>query len=404
MVIFAKSYLPGIARLLSNVTPIILLFFFTKFSTVEEVGLVNYFISIITIIGVFTDFGLPEAMQRFLPQIKDKGKIIFSAFVLEFTIVFGGLLVILGLDLIFAGEISRNQLILLLLCIFFSASHVITVTFNGLRNDFKTSLYFLGMSLSFILVTLFTYLILDIDAVESFLLGRLISWILFTIIPIIDLFRNNLFTFKFHLPKRFVTFAFNTFISAFAYALFTQWDSILVTNSLGEAENGIYKSVIFIASMPLALRVILETKLLPEYSELFAKNKLDKLKESFKKFSLILFSGAILLTLISIPIDEPVLSIFYNNEIGERSNLIFPLGLLATFLYIAAVPAISFLQAIGKENIVRNASIVQALLFVGISTLLFSNFDLYFLPALLVGVNIIFGLILILYVYRWIKD
>ena len=67
-----KDFLPGIVRVFSNITPILIFFAFAQILGVEELGLINYFISLIAIIGVFTDFGLPEAIQRFLPQVKHK--------------------------------------------------------------------------------------------------------------------------------------------------------------------------------------------------------------------------------------------------------------------------------------------------------------------------------------------
>lgn len=392
------SFIPGISRLVSNVSPLIILFIFTKFVPTEEIGLINYFISLITLIGIFTDIGLPEAMQRFLPQSKNPKELIFTGFIMELGIVLVGSAIIILIDTLAGGTLSKGYGLILILCVIFSSSDVIALTFNGLFQGFRLSVYFLLTSILFLVSTFIFFFVFKINPVESFLYGRLLSWIIFTIAPIIDLFRQNLIEFKFVYNPRFITFALNTFVVAFSYSLFTQWDSILVTNVLGEFENGIYKSAIFVASVPLAFRVILETKLLPEYSKLHAENKITELKESVKKYTLIFLAASIVLTICAVIFDELVLTIIFNSTIATQSNLIFPIAALGTFIYITAVPAVAYLQAIGKENIVRNGALFQSVAFVLLSTLaIYNGMGLVVLPILLLAVNVIFGSVVIFF-------
>jgi O-antigen/teichoic acid export membrane protein len=87
-----QGLVAGVSRLISNITPLFLLFVFTKTSSLSDIGLINYFIALITIIGVLTDFGLPEVVQSFLPknltESKEKNKqtIISKTFFYEDTI------------------------------------------------------------------------------------------------------------------------------------------------------------------------------------------------------------------------------------------------------------------------------------------------------------------------------
>ena len=384
------SFLPGVIRLIASIIPILLLFFYTKTATLEEIGLVSYFISLITIIGVITDFGFPETLQRFLPIEKDSRKFLSSILVVEFIIVTIVLIFFSMLDQVTNGQLSKNYLDILLLIFFFSSSNVIVIAFNGLKDKLRVSLYFLGSAISFFLISyaLFTFGITD--AVYSFLLGRLISWMIFTILPLTDMVFRGQFIFSINISSRVFIFAFNSFFVSIAYILFTQWDSILVTQFGSLEENGIYKSIVFIASLPLALRVILETKLLPEFSSFIKNGNIARLNREYTVLTSLLASLGFICSLVSIIIAKPILLLFYNSEISLNSDFIFPITLLGTFLYITSVPGAIVLQAIGKENIIRNISILQSLLFFIISLLFFNKFGIRLLPVLLLLVNSFF--------------
>ncbi len=133
------SLIPGVSRLFASVVPILLLFIYTKTSETKEIGLINYFISLTTIIGVLTDFGLPEALQKYLPEKKENHKLIFPIFVLEFVIIMFSLILVSKIDYFTGGALSRGYLEILLLSIFFSAANVIVITYNGLKDKIRLS-------------------------------------------------------------------------------------------------------------------------------------------------------------------------------------------------------------------------------------------------------------------------
>ncbi len=290
-----------------------------------------------------------------------------------------------------------------MLTLFFSASNVIVVTFNGLKDNFRETLYFLGSALSFFLISAGLFLFGVTDAVNSFWYGRLISWIIFTIIPLLDMLVRGLFKVSIKIPNRIIIFALNTFAASLAYVLFTQWDSIIVTQLGSSEENRIYKSIVFIVSLPLALRLILETKLLPDFSSHFIKENKEQLRSEFISFTSLLIGLGVICTGLGVILAEPILSIFYNPEIGLKSGFIFPVTLLGTFLYIASVPGISALQAIGKESIVRNDAIVQSIMFFCFSVLLFKQYGINILPVLLLLVNVIFNIFIVFKANKLLK-
>lgn len=384
-----KAFIPGLSRVISNATPVIIIFVLSKFVDPSELGVVNYFISLITLVGVLTDFGLPETVQRFIPQDKS-GKLIFPSILFEFVLVLVGANAFAIADMLTGGKFSYGNTLLMFFILIFSSSNIVTLVFNSLGYYYKASVYFLGSSLSFILITFGLYFGGITDLTQSFLIGRLISWIIFTILPLWSLYKGGFLKVAYKLPKRMITFAFNSFVFVFSYSTFNQWDSILITNTMGEYSNGIYKSVSFIASLPYVLSVVLDTKQLPEYSKMFAEKKYKELMDNCNKYTKGLLALAVVLTILSIPLSRFGLSIIFNSEIADNGYFYLPLILLAVMTYVASIPSVNVLQASGNEAKVRNVALVQSVGFVILSTLLLPSFGLIILPLILIGLNATF--------------
>lgn len=399
--------LTGITRVISNITPIIIFFIFVHLLSVSDIGLVNYYISLITIIGVITDFGIPEAIQRFLPQSKDRKSLISYSLILEFVLVILGCIVVVILERVVGLDISRGYLPLLLMSIFFSASNTIVLVFNGLQQKKKLSIYYLLMSSIFILVTFVLHLVFDIPAIQAFLLGRVVSWIVLTVVPIFDLNRQGLLTIKktiYSGLKRFNSFTFNTFIFILSGTVLTQWDSIWITNQSGTYENGIYKSIYFLAAAPNVFAVILNTKLLPFFSELNGKGNIKELRIQYLKYQGYLLLFLTLIYLLQLVLYRPILPLLIPKEIVDQSGVLFPMIFLFTSLFIASSPSVSLLQAVGKERIIRELSIVQTVIFIVSSILLYPVWGFMIFPILLSTIYLIFLLVTIIFSLREVSE
>ena len=388
---FIKSLLPGISRVLSSTSPVIILFVFSKFVPVEDIGLLNYFIALITIVSVLTDFGLPEAVQKFVIQGKDKLERISFTIIAEVLLVLTGGVIFLILDWITNYRISFGYTIPIFLILVFSSSNVFILIFNGLKDNLRTSLYYTLSSLLFIILTFGLYFLNIVDVINAFLIGRIISWIIFTIIPLNRLYYLGLIDFaKAQYEKRFGLFAANVLISTIAYVIMGQWDSILVINYAGSYENGIYKSVSTLATVPIVISVILQTKLLPEFSELVSKGKVEELLKEFYKYMKILGVFCVLVFLASLIFAHLALTIVYTPEIANSGLQYFYPILAGVLIYIFTSPILSLLMALGYERFYRNSAIIQAVLFLLISVLLIGVFGINLLPILLLSVNILF--------------
>jgi O-antigen/teichoic acid export membrane protein len=385
-----KDYLPGTARVFSNVTPILIFFLFAQLINIEELGLLNYIISLLTIVGIFTDFGLPEAIQRFLPQTKEKAKLITYVVKLEFFIVFIGALIFLLIDILNQNDLSKGYLLILIFTIIFSASNTIILIFNGLEKKFEVSKYFAISGLLFLILTIFFYFVLNFRPVTAFLLARLISWLLFTILPTYDLFKKGFlkkeaFDLKKHV--KFNSFATNTFIYLGSLAVITQWDSILITNVDGAYTNGMYKSVVFIATIPIILVTVLHTKLLPFFSKLTSEKKYSEISlelwKNVRGLLLLLFTGYI----FSLYIYEFVLNVFLSQEIILQTGFLFPMILLSICIQILITPFIAVIQAMGSEGIITKTYILATIAFVTISLIFYTQYGYIIFPYLLLTLN-----------------
>lgn len=401
-----RDFLPGITRVFSNVTPILIFFIFAQIINVQDLGILNYVISFITIAGIFTDFGIPEAIQRFLPQTKNKARLITHTIKLEFLIVFIVAILFLIFDLLSQNNFSKGYLLLLVLTIIFSASNTIILIFNGLEEKKAVSKYFAFSALIFLLTTIIFYFVLNFNPILSFIYGRAISWLIYTIIPFYELSkRGYLQKEAFGLKKypKFNKFAINTFIYLTSIAIITQWDSILITNVDGAYTNGIYKSVAFIATIPIVLVTILHTRLLPFFSKLNGEKKYIEifsfLSKNMKYLITLLFVGYI----ISLLIYQPVLNIALDAEIVEQAGFLFPVILLAVCVQILLTPFVSILQAIGKEKFITQIYILKIIIFLAFSTIMYSTYSYAIFPYLLLILNTFSLLILGLITYTNLK-
>jgi len=90
-------------------------------------------------------------------------------------------------------------------------------------------------------------------------------------------------------------------------------------------------------------------------------------------------------------------------EIVEQSGILFPLIFLFTSLYISSAPSVSFLQAVGKERVIREVSIIQTVLFVIASILLYPTVGFSIFPILLSAIYGVFLLTTLYYSYKELK-
>lgn len=386
------SLFPGISRVISNATPLIIIILFSKIVSTEELGVLNYFLALITLIGILTDFGLSEGVQRYL-STKKSPQLIFSVISLEFFLCFIGGLLLVVLDILSNGLVTRGNTFIVFLIVIFSSSNVIALIFNSISRFNRSSFYYLLSSLLFIGLTYSLYSFFNFSSTDAFLWGRLISWVVVTILPLIDYYFLKLLEFRMEFPKGFLKYISNNMVVDISYSIFNQWDSIIIINVLGAFQNGVYKSVAFLASVPYVLSVVIHTKLLPEYSRGIENGNNSQVRDSYLKITKGLILLSIFLVIVSIFVSKFVISLLYTEEIAELGSQYFIPLLIAVSLYVIASPSIALLLASGREVFVRNLSILQTVLFVLISLVVVYNLELIWLAITMLFVNLIYFLL-----------
>lgn len=386
------SILPGISRVVSNATPLLIIILFSKIVSTEELGVLNYFLALITLIGILTDFGLSEGVQRYL-STKKSPQLLFSVISLEFFLCFIGGLLLVALDILSNGLVTRGNTFIVFLIVIFSSSNIIALIFNSISRFNRSSFYYLLSSLLFIGISYALYSYFNFTSTDAFLWGRLISWFAVTIIPLLDLFALKLLEFRISFPKGFIKYISNNMIVDISYSIFNQWDSILIINVLGAFQNGVYKSVAFLASIPYILSVVINTKLLPEYSRGLEIGNYSQVRASYLKITKGLIVFCVFLVIASIFVSKFAISLLYSEEIAELGSQYFLPLLIAVSLYVIASPSIALLLASGREVFVRNLSIIQTVLFVLISLVVVYNLDLIWLAITMLFVNLIYFLL-----------
>ena len=386
--------LSSIARVIANISPIIIVVVFSKFTSVEQLGDLNYFIALITLLGVFSDFGIPEAIQTFLP--KQKNKTVTPYLVMEFALVAITAVAVFIIDRISGGEFARNQLTLLVVITLASAANTVIIVYNGLLERTRMAIYYLGSAITLLAVTFGLFWGMHLDSVDSFLWGRLISWVIFLLVPMIDLYISGHLRWEFKLPLEQLRFTFNNFLVRAFYTLTFQWDTLLVSFSSGAYVTGYFRTVALAANMPLVLATFINTKLLPEFSLYAHERKFAKLDAIYRKYLLLIFGLAAGTVIVSIPLAHWGLSTLFSTEIADAGSSAFVLLFISAWLYVISIPALTLLQALTRDGFLVLASAVQAVVFVVLSTVLYPQLGLAVVPALLIGVNALFALTLII--------
>ncbi len=391
--------LSSISRVIANIAPILVVVIFSKLTSVEQLGELNYFIALITLLGVFSDFGIPEAIQTFLPKQKKDDRLIMPYLVMEFGLVAVTALVIYLLDTTTNGQISHGQLTMLIILTLASAANTVIIVFNGLLKRVRLGAYYLGMAVLLMAATFGLYFFGGLQPVDAFLWGRLISWIVFLIVPLVDLYVTGHLKWKWTLPFEQLRFTFNNFLVRAFYTLTFQWDSLLVSFVSGAYVTGYFRTVAVVANAPLMLVTFISTKWLPEYSALVHAKRFREVSRSYRRTTSTIFVIGLILSALSIPLANLGLRILFTQEIADAGSGYFILLFVACMMYVLAIPALTVMQAMTRAFALAVVSAIQAGLFVVLSTLLYPIYGLVIVPTLLIGVNLLFALAVIVYVH-----
>ena len=265
--------------------------------SVEEVWLLYWILSLITLLSSFNDFGMTESMNYFIPKYlekKDYSKvktIIAYAFItqlLTWTII--ALFLFFWADFLAQNYFKSNQAsdILKIFCLFFLWINIFQV-FNNfflvVQNTFYNRITeFLRML--FILISVLIFSFLDIWNIENFAIAWM-AWLYFWIIFVVYFFITKYYkkylswikySFSKKLFKKIFNYAIIVFIAAQAATILSQMDMQMIIYFLWNKSAWYYTAYLSIITIPFMIIWPIFWLLFPLFSQLHAEKNYEKIK------------------------------------------------------------------------------------------------------------------------------
>ncbi len=346
----------GVGKILSQAAPILLLTIFSQRISVEELGLLSFVVSLVSIFGLLSDLGLSDSQNKFLAESeKFLSPILNWEFVLAFA--FGGLLYLLDL----ATHCFMGYGFYLFLTTIASTFYVVLASFSGLLKLVESGIYQTLATTLFFGGTLGLYHVTG-KVIESFFLARMGSWALLNLWMLLKLTLTQHYTWDWFLPKKVWQFSLNTFWFSSVELLISQVDVLLVKYLLGDRMAGIFKPAALLGMAPMALGTLLSAPLLsllsrqvtthPEKAWKFVRNL-------FMVMGVVLGFGFLVAWFLA----RPLLSFLFTPEIATEGHFVFLLTLLSTCFYVLGMPLQEYFLAKDDAPFVRRLATLRLLLF-----------------------------------------
>ena len=305
---------------------------FPSYFTTEQVGLVAFILASVNIISAFVQFGMPNTIIRFRPQIKQQGSenrfIRYSLLVPSFflVVVFSGLFLLS--DWLIEGYFSNvAQLDFYYPLIGFL---VFCLTFFGVWSAHSRSLLRIVIPnlldkviTRTLLVLLMLLYLLNLVDFEEFMIGYVLIYV--TILISIVIYVNKLNPVKMGgceppigkpLIMKMLTFGGLSFLTVMGDQIINNIDVIMVTNMIDLNAAGIYKTTYYMGAIIAVPMNSLGQIVSPIYAEAWHKNDLNKINEVYKKSAINLsIIGLLLFVGVYINADNIFLMMPKNGEI-----------------------------------------------------------------------------------------
>ncbi len=344
-----------------------------------DVGITATAISLIISISNFSSLGINNALQKLIPEIKEKKglKGVYSLVKSSTKPLLISLLIISLILLLFSNQFSSLVKIphhAFLICIFsiivISIYNLLGSVLYGLQ---KMRRYFLTDFVQVVLRVLFTGLLIFLGF--SFL-GPLIGF-LFACLCVLsfrlssDYFTNG----KSPSYKKLFFYASPALISNIASILINRGEYIILTILKNPEITGIFAIAFTITSVIAVLPGTLNSGLFPIISALSIDKKTKK-KQGYLiglvlRYSMFLVIPSSLLLLI---FSKQAVLLFSKPEFLP-STIYFPILIPGAILYGIGIIFYSDLYAIGKPKISRNIMVLSSLLFLTLSLILTNYFS-----------------------------
>ena len=346
----------------------------------DGIGVVNFQISIINYIVLFTSLGIPlyavKEIAKYRDNITIRNKTAVEITILSLLLcLFGYVAVALIGKLVPQIEANIALFYILSLTILFTALGV--NWFYQAIEDFK-------------FITIRAVLIRTIAAASLFLFVKDKSDLLiYGAITVGSTVGNNVINFI-HLRKhislrslkgiklniyRHLKPALHIFVLNLIISIYVQLNTIMLGFMDGDYAVGIYTAGNKIPHIILSLVTSMGVVLLPRFSNLVASGKMDEFKSVCDKAIRLVLMLALPFTAGLMLLSEPIIEIFCGHAFIDAVPVIYWTAPVILFIGLTNVIGIQILYPLGKENIVIYSTLGGAIVNVILNIILIPNFS-----------------------------
>jgi O-antigen/teichoic acid export membrane protein len=346
----------GASKILAQAAPILLLAWFSKSITPEELGVLSFIVATLSVLALLSDLGLSDAQNRYL---HDSPGLLAPLVNRELALAAGAGVIVYVSDLI-TGWAAHHGL-LLGLAVFASSFYVIVAGFSGLYR-LKTAGFLHGVSAIAFIGGAILLGWMGVGVVNAVLGARLLSWALLDL-PLLAVFRREgRWRAAWKIPREVWVFAMSAFWFSAVELAINQVDVVLVRAMLGDRQAGIFKTAALLGVAPMAMGTLVAAALLPMLVRLHARSP-QEARKLVRSLSLALGAGLLALFIGGVFSGRFLLELFFTDLVAREGFPVFLFSLGATACYVVAMPVQEWLLATDQAGFVRKVATLRAAVF-----------------------------------------
>jgi len=404
--VFKNTFFLTLSEIFLKIIGFLWVIFLARSLSVSEYGRYNLVNSLMAVFSFLPDLGVGLIVIREIAKDrKEAEKFVSNSLILRFFLSLLTVMAVLVVSLVlgYKGELMTLIAIASFTLFISNLRSVPICFFEGLERMEITAFLNSANSLLLLLFALMIFLLgfglkgIFLGMSLGTLLSLFLTWMIFFKFNILKKIIFNLKTLKF-----LVSEGLPLGLAAFAYLIYTNIDSVVLSRILGEYEVGIYNSATpFIISFVQIFNVPFMAAIYPALSRIYSLDNPKRFSKAIKK-SLLLIVGwsfplAIIFHFLS-PIFIPlVFGIKYQSAIPVLKLLIF-------FVPFASISALLYkvLMVVGKQKIYLVVSLLGAFVNIFLNLLLIPKFLIYGAALASVFTQIILFLIYFALTFKYI--
>ena len=404
--VFKNTFFLTLSEIFLKIIGFLWVIFLARSLSVSEYGRYNLVNSLMAVFSFLPDLGVGLIVIREIAKDrKEAEKFVSNSLILRFFLSLLTVMAVLVVSLVlgYKGELMTLIAIASFTLFISNLRSVPICFFEGLERMEITAFLNSANSLLLLLFALMIFLLgfglkgIFLGMSLGTLLSLFLTWMIFFKFNILKKIIFNLKTLKF-----LVSEGLPLGLAAFAYLIYTNIDSVVLSRILGEYEVGIYNSATpFIISFVQIFNVPFMAAIYPALSRIYSLDNPKRFSKAIKKSLLLIVGWSFPLAIIF-----HFLSPFFIPFVfGIKYQLAIPvLKLLIFFVPFASISALLYkvLMVVGKQKIYLVVSLLGAFVNIFLNLLLIPKFLIYGAALASVFTQIILFLIYFALTFKYV--